>query len=176
MDLNEIINKSLKLINNKNFSEALDLLNQISVKDHQVFFIKGSIYILLNNLDLAEENLKNSIRLNSKNPSAFHNLANLYIKKNNLELAKENFLSAIKINNNIPSLCELAFLLTKEGNFFEAEKYYKKVLEIDNSNKNAKLGLGHLYLKFNRFQQGHNLIKSINGVLRFNDSGFKIVL
>ena len=142
MDLNEIINKSLKLINNKNFSEALDLLNQISVKDHQVFFIKGSIYILLNNL----------------------------------ELAKENFLSAIKINNNIPSLCELAFLLTKEGNFFEAEKYYKKVLEIDNSNKNAKLGLGHLYLKFNRFQQGHNLIKSINGVLRFNDSGFKIVL
>ena len=53
MNLNEIINKSLKLINNKNFSEALDLLNQISVKDHQVFFIRGSIYILLNNLNKA---------------------------------------------------------------------------------------------------------------------------
>lgn len=175
MDSNEIIKNSLKLINDKNFSKALDLLDQITLKDDKVFFLIGSIYIALNNLELAEENLKNSISLNSQNPSAYHNLANLYLKKKDLNLAKINYLYAIKINNNIPSLCELAFLSYKEGDFAESEKYYNKILEIEKENKQAKLGLGNLYLKVNKVQQGYNLINSVNGIVRFTDDGFKII-
>ena len=173
-EINEIINSVLKLINNQNFNEALTILNKNTKEDYRIFFLKGSIFIALNQLDLAEENLLKSLKLNNKNSSAFHNLANLYLKKKDLKSAKINYLRAIEINNNILSLNELAYLLAEENNFIEAKKLYKKALEIDNQNKKANLGIGHLYLKLNYIQKGYNHINSVNGVIRFSDKGFTI--
>lgn len=176
MKIEEILNNSLKLINTKDFVKALNLLNQISANDHRVFNLKGSIYICLDKLDLAEENLINSINLNTNNPAAYHNLANLFFKRNNLQLAKKNYLNALKFNNNIQSLCELASIFVKEKNFIDAEKYYKEALKINREDKRAKLGIGEVYLKTNRIQIGINYINSVNGVIKFSDEGFKITL
>ena len=74
MSKENLIKDSLNLINKKQFNKALQGLQSVSEKDANIYFLIGSIYISIGKLDLAEENLKESEKLNNQNFSVFHNL------------------------------------------------------------------------------------------------------
>ena len=153
-------------------NEALEILNKAEIEDSNIFFLRGSIYLNLKKIDLAEENLKLAAKLNDKNYSIFHNLAVLYVLKGDNESAKLNYLKVLQINNqNIISMCELANL----KNYDEAQKFFESVLKKDPNYKKANLGLGNLYMKKNDYKNGYNYIHKATGLIRFNNEGIKIV-
>ena len=160
MDTKNLIQKTLQLIKVGEFNQALDQLNKVKNEDSNVFYLRGSIYLTLKKIDLAEENLKSAAKLDNRNPSTFHNLAVLYISKGDKEAAKLNYLKAININNNVPSLCELASLYVEEKN---------------PDDKKANLGLGNLYMIKNDYGNGLKYIHKGTGLIRFNKMGIKIV-
>lgn len=175
MDSKNLVKEALELIKIGNFDKALEKLNKAEEKDSYIYFLKGSVYIYLKKIDLAEENLKLAAELNNKNHSIFHNLAVLYNSKGDNELAKSNYLKALEVNNqNIPSMCELGALYVKEKNYDEAQKYFELALKKDPDHKKANLGLGNLYMKKNDYRNGYNYINKATGLIRFTEEGVKI--
>ena len=175
MENRSLIEKSLNLVNNKKFDEALKLLNQIKIDDYQSYFLKGTIYLAQNKLDLAEKNLIMSSQQNIKNYLIFHNLGLIYQIKGNNDLAKDNFLKAISISENIESLSELGKLYLNENNFDEAEKYLKAVLKKDKDHRRTNIRLGNLYLKKFDNKKGWSYIFKGTGVIRFAENNYEII-
>ena len=100
MDTKNLIQKTLQLIKVGEFNQALDQLNKVKNNDSNVFYLRGSIYLTLKKIDLAEENLKSAAKLDNRNPSTFHNLVVLYISKGDKEAAKLNYLNLDWINQH----------------------------------------------------------------------------
>tara|TARA_A100001011_G_C14299247_1_gene839977 strand:+ start:1279 stop:1806 length:528 start_codon:yes stop_codon:yes gene_type:complete len=175
MDIKNLIQKTLELIKVGEFNQALDQLNKFKNEDSNVFYLRGSIYLTLKKIDLAEENLKSAAKLDNTNPSIFHNLAVLYISKGDKEAAKLNYLKAININNNITSLCELASLYVEEKNYNDAQKYFETALQHDPNHKKANLGLGNLYMIKNDYYKGFKHTHKGTGLIRFNKTGIQII-
>ena len=175
MDTKNLIQKTLQLVKVGEFNQALDQLNKVKNEDSNVFYLRGSIYLTLKKIDLAEENLKSAAKLDNRNPSTFHNLAVLYISKGDKEAAKLNYLKAINININVPSLCELASLYVEEKNYDDAQKYFETALQHNPDDKKANLGLGNLYMIKNDYGNGLKYIHKGTGLIRFNKMGIKIV-
>ena len=175
MDTKHFIKKTLELINVGQLNQALEQLNKVKNEDSNIFFLRGSIYLTLKKIDLAEKNLKLAAKLDNKNHSIFHNLAVMYILKGDKELAKLNYLKAININNNIPSLCELASLYVEEKNYNDAQKYFETVLQHNPNHKKANLGLGNLYMIKNDYSNGYKYTHKGTGLIRFNKDGIKII-
>lgn len=175
MSKENLIRDSLKLINEKKFAEALQNLQDVSEKDANIYFLIGSIYISIGKLDLAEENLKESEKLNNRNFSVFHNLGIIAGIKKNFESAKINFLKAIEINENIDSLSELGRIYSNENNFDEALKYFEKVLTKDPNHKKTNLRVGNMYFQMNEHKRGLKYIQKATGLIRFTNSGIEII-
>ena len=89
-DNNELILKkkeSYSLFKKFSFQEAIELLNIVIFEDKEdfmSFFLLGTSYLHMKNLDLSEKNLKISIRLNKKHWDSMHNLGVVYQLKNKL--------------------------------------------------------------------------------------------
>ena len=176
MNSENLVKEVLELIKIGNFEEALEKLNKVEKDDSHTYFLKGSVYIYLKKIDLAEENLKLAAQLNDKNHSIFHNLAVLYNLKGDTKLSISNYLKALEINNqNIPSMCELGALYIKEKNYDGAQKYFELALRNDPNHKKANLGLGTVYMKKNDFRNGYNFINKATGLIRFSEDGVEIL-
>lgn len=175
MSKENLIKDSLNLINKKQFNKALQGLQSVSEKDANIYFLIGSIYISIGKLDLAEENLKESEKLNNQNFSVFHNLGIIAGIKKNFELAKINFLKAIEINENIDSLSELGRIYSNENNFDEALKYFEKVLIKDPNHKKTNLRVGNMYFQKNEHKTGLKFIQKATGLIRFTNIGIEII-
>ena len=175
MEKDSLIEKSLKLVNNHKFDDALKILEEIKTDDYKSYFLKGTIYLAQNKLDQAEKNLISASTENNKNYLIFHNLGLIYQTKGVSNLAKENFLKAISINENIETLSELGKLYLNENNFDEAEKYFKAVLKQDEDHRRTNIRLGNLYLKKFDNKKGWSYIFKGTGVIRFKENNYEIV-
>ena len=71
-------------IQKKDLDKALELceLTENSNNKHIILNFKGVIYLLKNNLDLAETNFLSSIRIKEKFEDPIKNLYSIYLKKN----------------------------------------------------------------------------------------------
>lgn len=76
------------------------------VKD-QLLFQRSYAYIQKNKIELAKQDLKKAVGLNSEFISAHYNLAIIYFSNNNLPKAKEHITKAYKMNQDNPSANEL---------------------------------------------------------------------
>ncbi len=65
---------------------------------------EGACYIKLNQLDLAEEALRKSLRLMPTNPQAFFHLANVSYKRGNFDAAKKHLSDAVRLVDPGPEL------------------------------------------------------------------------
>ena len=175
MEKDSLIEKSLKLVNNHKFDDALKILEEIKTDDYKSYFLKGTIYLAQNKLDQAEKNLISASTENNKNYLIFHNLGLIYQTKGVSNLAKENFLKAISINENIETLSELGKLYLNENNFDEAEKYFKAALKQDEDHRRTNIRLGNLYLKKFDNKKGYSYIFKGTGVIRFAENKFEII-
>ena len=176
MKKDSLIEKSLKLVNNQRFDDALEVLKEIETDDYKTFFLKGTIYIAQNKIDLAEKNLIKAGQYNIKNYLIFHNLGLIYQIKGDNVSAKNNFLKAISISENIESLSELGKLYLNEKNFDEAEKYFKLALTKDEDHRRTNIRLGNLYLKKFDNKKGWSYIFKGTGLIRFTENNYKIIL
>ena len=176
---NDKIEQAILLIRKTNFAEATNLLKDIinnDRSDFRAYYLLGTLYLQLNNLDLAESNLRNALKLNSKMNEAMHNLGIILSLKKNFIEAKDFFLKAIEIRpENLQSLIELGRTYDLLNKFDEAKKTFEKILRIDSENKVASSLLGSMLLKKGLHSEGLEYLKKSSGLIRFDDKNFKII-
>ena len=164
LDLNkykEAINyleKAIKI--DKNYINALNNLG-LAHKENQSF-------------DEAIKIFTKIIDLESKNFLANYNLALTYL----LNSDNDKALIYIDISNNLnPNFINIypiyAKLLINFGKFNEAERIYKKGLELDSGNLMLLDGLSNLYLMLGHTSKGLELKYKNTGFYKFNNNIFK---
>ena len=174
-----LVDKITNLMKSSLFSEAIEILNN-SIKednsDFKLYFLLGTAYLQINNLVLAEENLKNSIKLNEKFIGSAHNLGVVLNLRKNFSDAKIQFLNVLKMNsNNLDTLIELGRSYQLSNDFELAKKYYEDALEIDPNNIKANGLLGRMNLNTGFHKDGLKHIKKAQGLIRFYDKNFEVV-
>ncbi len=174
-NLENSLNESLSLLREKKYKEALEILKKIEIEDSRVFFLLGTIYSVMKNINLGEEYLIKASKLDNKNSAIFNNLANLMVIKGDLNSAKKNYLTAIEIDQNVDSMSEVANIYLNENNLDDAKKYLNMALEKNPEHKKSNFSLGNLYLKLNEHKKGLKYIKKATGFIRFKDTGFEII-
>ena len=161
------------------FPEAIELLDSIIIedtKDFMSFFLLGTSYLHLNNLDLSEKNLKISIQLNNKHWDSIHNLGVVYQLKNNFTEAMNSYINAIKLRpNSLHSLGQLAEVYEQTRFFDKAKQNYENILKIDPKNFKANKGMARIYFKFGNHKLGTQFLQKSEGLLRFNEKNIEIL-
>ena len=175
MDIEKLVNQSLELINKSKFHEALGILENIEKKDSKVFFLIGSIYLSLNNIDLSEKNLLSALKENKNNFSIYNNLGIVSKAKGDCDSARNYFIKAIEIEENIETLCEIGRLFIQGNDFDGAQKYLEIALKKNNKHQKTNLFLGELYKKMNMIQKGWFHKHKATGLIRFSKTGVELI-
>ena len=140
------------------------------------FFLLGTSYLHMKNLDLSEKNLKISIQLNNEYWDSIHNLCVVYQLKNNLTEAINSYIKAIKLRpNSLHSLSQLAEVYEKSGFFDKAKQNYENILKIDSENFQANKGMARICIKFGNHKPGMQFLQKSEGLLRFNENNSEIL-
>jgi len=154
-------------IKQRDLDKALELceLNESSNNKHIILNFKGVIYLLKNNLDTAESNFLNSIKINKKFEDPIKNLYSIYLKKNdfkNLLIYANKLVEIDKIN--IEYKYQLAYALELNNNQNEAIKFYNEYIDLGGKNKKQALNnIGCIYLKRNKPKIANDFfLKAIN--------------
>ena len=118
-------------IQKRDLDKALELcdLNENNNNKHIILNFKGVIYLLKNNLDLAESNFLSSIKINEKFEDPIKNLYSIYLKKNdykNLLIYANKLVEIDKLN--IEYKYQLAYALELNNNQNEAIKFYNEYI------------------------------------------------
>jgi Tfp pilus assembly protein PilF len=141
-------------IQQRNLDKALELceLRQNNNNKHVILNFMGVIHLLKNNLDLAEINFLNSIKISEKFEDPIKNLYSICLKKNhhkNLLIYAKKLIKIDQLNNQYNYQLAYAFELNNELD--EAIKYYQ--IYLNNEDKDEKKGLnniGCVHLKKNK--------------------------
>jgi tetratricopeptide (TPR) repeat protein len=161
------------------FSKTIDLLKPIVAEDKNdamCFFLLGTSYLHMKELDLSEKNLKISVNLNSEHYDSIHNLGLVCQLKQNFNEAINLFNKAIKLKpKNIGSLIHLAEVYEQVKSYDKAKKYYENVLNIDNKNFKANKGMARLCIKFGYHKLGLQFMQKSEGLIRFSDKNFEVI-
>ena len=161
--LKDIVDK----INSRNLESALNFcdLCENNENKHIIENFRGVIYLLKGQIDLAEKNFKESIKLNNKFEDPIKNLYVINLKKKTYEellfFAKKLF----KLNSyNQLYNYQLGYAFELNNNSKEAIEYYQKCIELNGEDKKKALNnIGSIYLKRNKPKI------SLNYFLKAND-------
>ena len=161
--LKDIVDK----INSRNLESALNFcdLCENNENKHIIENFRGVIYLLKGQIDLAEKNIKESIKLNNKFEDPIKNLYVINLKKKTYEellfFAKKLF----KLNSyNQLYNYQLGYAFELNNNSKEAIEYYQKCIDLNGENKKKALNnIGSIYLKRNKPKI------SLNYFLKAND-------
>lgn len=127
------IKKSLELIKNTNFDEALDLLRQSlrkNPRDIQALNVIGQLYIELKNYPEAINNFERSLKIDPNDFEIISRLAYAYEKDKQFTKAVERYTQSLKINPRQHHLYDcLGRTLAKDNRDFEALAYLFKAIE-----------------------------------------------
>ncbi len=154
-------------IKQRNLDKALELCesSKNSNNKHIILNFKGVIYLLKNNLDLAESNFLNSIKINKKFEDPIKNLYSIYLKKNNFKNLLIYANKLVEIDKiNIEYKYQLAYALELNNNQNEAIKFYNEYTDLGGKNKKQALNnIGCIYLKRNKPKIANDFfLKAIN--------------
>ena len=136
--LKDIVDK----INSRNLESALNFcdLCENNENKHIIENFRGVIYLLKGQIDLAEKNFKESIKLNNKFEDPIKNLYVINLKKKPYEellfFAKKLF----KLNSyNQLYNYQLGYAFELNNNSKEAIEYYQKCIELNGEDKKKAL-------------------------------------
>ena len=145
------LKKIIENINNKNFNKALKLckLYENNSNAHIISNLKGVIYHLQNNLEMAEICFLNSSKINNLFIDPLQNLYMIYNKKRKIEEMLSVGKKLIQINPLDPSFnYKLGFAYDLNKKFPDAIKYYEKCINLNGKEvKFALNNIGNIYLK-----------------------------
>jgi len=141
-------------IKQRDLDRALELceLSENSNNKHIILNFMGVIYLLKNNLNLAESSFLNSIKINEKFEDPIKNLYSIYLKKNNYKNLLIYANKLVEIDKiNIEYKYQLAYALELNNNQNEAIKYYNEYIDFGGKNKKQALNnIGCILLKQNK--------------------------
>ena len=141
-------------IQKRDLDKALELcdLNENNNNKHIILNFKGVIYLLKNNLELAETNFINSIKINNKFEDPIKNLYSICLRRNNykdLLFYAKKLLEIDKLNHQYTY--QLAYALELNNDLNAAVKHYEIYLESGGREpKKALNNIGSVYLKRNK--------------------------
>ena len=93
------------LIQNKKFSDALNLLNQFNEKEKEsseFYFLRGISYFYSHEIKNGIDDFNFAIHINENNPTYFFYRGNAYLKLNEFDNAEKDFKKAINLNPKAP--------------------------------------------------------------------------
>ena len=141
-------------IKKNNLDEALSLcesFNDIN-NQHIISNFKGVIYLIKGNLELSEENLLKSLKINPRFEDAIKNLYLVYLKKKkfkDLLIYARKLIEIDKINAEYNY--KLAYALELNNNLDESINYYNIYIDFGGKNKKQAFNnIGCMYLKINK--------------------------
>ncbi len=149
----------------KNYAQALGYLTkakELNSKDSKIRNNLGMAYYFRDQHDLAEQELKAAISLDSKNSDAHLNLGSMYMEKNRLKDARIQFeyaLSDLTFPNQYRNFYNLGILSLKEGDRREAFEYLAKSIKEKLDYCPAHYKLGEMYSEEFRYKQALDAFK-----------------
>ena len=160
-----LISISNQLINKKKLNFALQILLKSKINDVRINYNIAFIYNLLNEINLAKQNILRSLDINSKNIESLFLYAEILKKDYHYDDAIVIYKKIIDINpKHELSILNLANTYGRLDKYYESIKNYKYLLKLNKNNKDALLFLTQLYLKKNTV----NKSKLENFEQRFN--------
>ena len=145
----DIVNK----INKGNYVEAeiicKDLIKK-NKKNSDYFYLLGLIYLKTKKFDQSSIFFSKAIKINKK-IDYFFAYAEALVKNNHLDEAIKAYESIISIDkNNEPTLVNLSHTYFLIENYYLAEKFILKAIQINNKNANYYKNLGNIYKRQNK--------------------------
>jgi tetratricopeptide (TPR) repeat protein len=109
-------------------------------------YTTGTIFLRENNLNEAEEYLKEAIELDPLFVDAMDHLGMVYRRQNRFDEAEEMYLRSMGINDkNIIPYQNLAIVYRIKNRLNDAFELYKKMIDIDEKNPESYYGIGELF-------------------------------
>lgn len=165
----------------KDYSKAISL--SINKPDFRYYYNRGTLYAFSKKYNMAIDDLSKSIDVDNTHPEAYINRANTYLilrdnDNQNLEeylkKASEDLKKAEELSNEDDKYLtcvlynNLGNTYLSNGDFYNAEKYYKKSLEKDNNYIYAILGLANIDVyKYEYYKENDYYMEALN---KFNDA------
>ena len=149
----------------KNYAQALGYLTkakELNSKDSKIRNNLGMAYYFRDQHELAEQELKAAISIDSKNSDAHLNLGSLYMEKNRLKDARVQFeyaLSDLTFPNQYRNFYNLGILSLKEGDRREAFENLAKSIKEKLDYCPAHYKLGEMYAEEFRYKQALDAFK-----------------
>ena len=144
----------IQSINEKDFDKALKLCKLYENKKNGdvIFNLKGVVYLLKNDLEMAENSFLHSIRINKSFLDPLKNLYTVYHKRKKInELLSVAHELVDKDNKNPSFYYKLAYALEINKKYDEAIKYYESCNNLNGKEKKYALNnIGNIYLKKNK--------------------------
>ena len=148
------LKRIIENINNKNFDKALKFckLYENNSNAHIISNLRGAIYQLQNNLEMAEICFLKSSKINNSFIDPLKNLYIIYNKKKKIEEMISVGKKLIQIDQLDPSFnYKLGFAYDLNKKFSDAIHYYQNCIELNGKEtKFALNNMGSIYLKENK--------------------------
>ena len=139
------------------FNKSLDL-NRSFVG----YFYRGILFMTLQKYKEAEDDLKDSLKVNTHDSNAllaYVNLARVYLMRDKTKDALKTLKNALDIKeNDINALLLLAETYKQTNDIEKAKETYLKTLTFS-QNRDAIIGLGSIYMEMREEQQAISLLK-----------------
>lgn len=144
----------IQSINEKDFDKALKLCKLYENKKNSdvIFNLKGVVYLLKNDLEMAENSFLHSIKINKSFLDPLKNLYTVYHKRKKInEMLSVAHELVDKDNKNPSFYYKLAYALEINKKYDEAIKYYENCNNLNGKEKKYALNnIGNIYLKKNK--------------------------
>jgi len=144
----------IQSINEKDFDKALKLCKLYENKKNSdvIFNLKGVVYLLKNDLEMAENSFLYSIKINKSFLDPLKNLYTVYHKRKKInEMLSVAHELVDKDNKNPSFYYKLAYALEINKKYDEAIKYYENCNNLNGKEKKYALNnIGNIYLKKNK--------------------------
>ncbi|XP_042208786.1 intraflagellar transport protein 88 homolog isoform X2 [Homarus americanus] len=144
------INKAVMYLRQKNFKDAVETLKMFEKKETKVASTAATnlsfLYILQNEIDLADKYALMARDSNGYNDSALVNLGNCCFKREDFEKAREHYVAALEIDAScVEALYNLGLTNKKLGNYEEALESLLKMHAIVRNYPAVVYQIAHLY-------------------------------
>ena len=178
-EIQKNIDNAQQFLKKKDLVNAESLLKKnlkISKDSFETFFLLGFIYGTKKNFNEAILNLEKAISLKPNHINSILNLAIMLKKIDKIEKSIGFFKKVINLDEkNLEAYCGIADIYEYKGELKEAEKFYQKILYIDNSHHIANHRYGKLLLKVNQHDKGLKIIEKGSGMIKFRKGNINIV-
>jgi tetratricopeptide (TPR) repeat protein len=147
--------------------------------DEITFYIQLSwTYKRLNNPDKEIKTLNDVLAKGLKSASLYYNIGEFYYNHNQFPKCREYFAEAINLNEHYPNSnyainYAIANSFFEEGDFINAETYYKKSFEESRNNDTCWFGFFGLIVVYNEQKKLQDIQKLINEIMIDKDIFFE---